>query len=139
MMHWCTDASWYRDVQYSSWMAIYGSIHVSMNGDTWCCIFLIFQKLQILVLRIKNNSTKITEIVNRWEANQCAFLSSLYLPAGFLWMTLWCSFCIILFKKESILSDIVMFCLNPLILKLVFLFWLTCNYHDMYWIALWIS
>ena len=59
--------------------------------------FLIFQNCQKLVLRTKNEITKMADIVNRHEATQSAFLNLL----GILWMTLWYSFYIILVKKQN--------------------------------------
>ena len=57
--------------------------------------------------------------VNRREATQSAFLNSLNLPTGTS-MTVVVIF--ILFIKQTKLSDIVLFCLNPLKLKPYFLF-----------------
>ena len=87
--------------------------------------FLIFPKLQIhcqkLILRSKNKSTILADILNRREASQCAFLKLLNLPAGTS-MKVIMIFILHKFSQETKLTDIVLFCFNPLKLKSFLLF-----------------
>ena len=127
-IHWCIDASWYSSWQYTN---RYTCLWTVIRDTAFFLFFFKTSDCQKLVQRTKKESSKMADMK---QARVNFIINSLNWPAGTSMIVI---VIFIFVMKQTKLSDIVLFWLNPLKLKPYF--WLTCNYHDTYRIALWIS
>ena len=106
-IHRCIDALWYSPWRYTNW---YTCLWTTIRDAAF---FLIYQNIQLPKIGLTYWKRKYQNggNIKRRETSQSAFLNSLNLPAG---TSIAVIVIFILVMKQTKLSDIVRFCLNPI-------------------------